>query len=462
MRSYFLRIVPLALLLCLLAGCGGEVQSGVTADTTDMAGSQATLPSGAVEEEDGSYTLTVYLTQLSEETTLEAGDAYTVLVSCYDENANLVSQEKKLVEGDVLLSLSQWEYDENDVLAVCTVTKYKTSGEFDACTVQKYDAAGNETVYARVQEDGSIIFRNESTYSEEGVLLSVTTSNSEGVVTGQKEYREDGSVAAESAWYADGTAKQMTTYHENGQLASSISYYSDGTLESQTEYSPEGDVTYTAANYADGTPKAETEYTEDGTGRVETTYYENGNPKSVLEYDGDILLTKTFYYESGQKSTYLAFYANGNTKEKTQWHENGLAEAFYSFDEDGNFVRDVLYDENGQTWAETIYHPGINMPAEWIYWNEDGSEVHEQYNTMGAQIHREVFYPDGRYFVAIFTDDGTPVSETGTDADGNVTWLLLFDENGMATYRERMAADGTIYVATFENDVFVEEHVKTE
>lgn len=274
------------------------------------------------------------------------------------------SSQVALDEG-VLASAS----DTETVSLEIRTTNYDENGAIENYKTYEYDDWGNEILMTHYYPDPDA-----------------------PVYYFQYVYDTQGNEIEEYVFYDDGEAHlvswEESTYDENGFLLTSVSYDDDGTVDSRDEYEYEydaaGNIIKRLWYYDDDIFGSWYEYEYDSQGNeVELRgYLENGD----LDY-----ITRREYDEAGNRVVSRRY--NG-AEQLVRWYE-------YEYDGQGNEIASTAYDADGNitSWSQTSYDEhGNSVSYTSNYSGEEGDEstalYENEYDEEGYLIKR-TRYSDG-------------------------------------------------------------------
>lgn len=191
---------------------------------------------------------------------------------------------------------------------------------------------------------GTMTFRTESEYDEDGTLLTFT-QYTDGVETSRVQYSyTDNSIIGEVTQNGEtGTTKQVYQKDATGNITH-IEFYLDEVLYSVSD----------ATHDENGNILTNTQQTivTERTTTVTYTYDDDGNPLTITyEYGNDIgSVTENTYDENGKLLTSIVSDLQGNVTNREEYSRNETnVETVSIYDGDGNLTgtRTVTYDEAG-------------------------------------------------------------------------------------------------------------------
>ena len=341
-----------------------------------------------------------------------AYDAYDNLIKYmqYDANGLVEGWEREYdAEGNTLKRVeyfSDGSYDVSEFMP----------GDWDAYKSMVYDAQGN------------LLCGYEWEYDAEGYRIKYTSYDPDGSYT-VEEYHPGQEEAYKSITY-DAQGNVYVGYEEK--------YDENGRLTEKTEYEPDG---------------WKSVYTYGESGEYTANYYQNGqlrqtivsdamdNITLIISYDENGLETERYeasytYYESGALHTRTVYEPDGQLYTVYDERGNQIEHTITEWDADGN----VTFE---QKWVYT-YDENDTLRKEEMYINGYLDSVTE-YNENGVISRKTEHYPYGT-FVHEYDERGFEIAATDYNLDGTVCekWVYERYDNGQAKVRLRYYADGTL------------------
>lgn len=271
----------------------------------------------------------------------------------YDENGNLlISHTYEYEEGELLVSKSEYFYDENGN----RTGRLKTvDGKLHSNVEMEYDKEGNQISHTYYDGDGKLITREEYTYDRNGNELSYLLYGSDGLYSRREsEYDENGNKTACYKYEESGLLeyKIENEYNQNGNWISSCTYDGQGILSSRTEWE----------------------------------YDENGNTVARYSYDGDGVLSEKSEFDIHGNQTAICNYRDGVLTSQGIWvfDENGNQVEYYDY-RDGKLRKKIQreFNENGECTLVRVYNGNGALESRTTY-----DRVYE-YDAVGGM---KIFY----------------------------------------------------------------------
>lgn len=247
-------------------------------------------------------------------------------------------------------------------------------------------------------------------------------------------------------------------YDENGVLAKVLNYAYDeiyryslyeyggsNKLLKITSYDKNDTVTCyeeTLENYPDGSAKVSKSYFNDQGMYYITIYDKNGNMLKQTAYDGDgsCIYSKEWEYDRNGNNIKFTYYnADGTTYgyNEMEYYASGIEKRFTEYDRNGNIKNILEYNKKGEKVKLTLYYDDTVMICRYSY-NKIGQETEEiiyindvidsrkKYEYDEKRNHVKTitttYDPDGSmtgYTEYVYDEDGTTISVTEFDKDGN-------------------------------------------
>ena len=288
-----------------------------------------------------------------------------------------------------------------------------------------------------------------------------TRSTFTSVVDGNDNYVWSFSVSA------DGATNE--TFFENGEPVRSYSnvpgafatesFYENGKPVRVVSSTPDGFTSETFYYYKDG--QTDRMFMQNSDGSTYETFYEGGEMVRSLSTDPDGSTTESFY-ENGDWVRTIHTNADG---EVSEWEGNGAAtippQTAPPDDGDGS-EHEATYYENGNIESEKTTWP--NGDYEYLTYYEDGTLASSicqmdgcysetNYNEQGNRVAHQTVYDNGDYDQTTYYENGQKKSDI-SQCDG-MYLEIQYDEEGKDLSHYQRNADGSEYLATYENGVLV-------
>lgn len=391
----------------------------------------------------------------------------------YDENGTL--RKKSWFDEEGTLT-DRSEYDENGVLVRSGGVAYTLDGE----TVQlayhytyRYNDNGDPLEELQIDEDGTVVWRKEWTYDENGNLIRYLSDHGSIVTHEEYTYDENGRKIEYEYRHErlfDKPYHNRTTYayDEDGNLSQVIEYreMNYGWIVSEetvySGYDENGNATIEQIRYPSSAVIG---------ANTENAYDENGNLLSSLIYDfyGNLLKKETYQYdEEGREILQESYDAKENATDRFEsaYDENGIRtrRGYYNtqfyvleeYDNNGNMTLVTYYKDAGaavSSMFEKVYDEAGRIVKE-VRYEGDRESIeysHEYVYDANDRLIKEIVYES--YYAKSYE-----VTLYEYDEQGNMTLQTVFitkeepgDLEGASwTERRWYTYDGDGYLKTEE------------
>ena len=351
---------------------------------------------------------------------------------------NLLMEETSMSEGEINESYKYF-YDDNDNLK----KKIRLDTVSYEYTVTDYNNNGlSETVTGYSDMTGSILYR--TTFDEYEMPLETII------------YDEDGlEISKQTRTYNElHLLEEQCIYDEYGSLSDKLrcKYDEYGNLIREITYDPYNDLISLSYQYT---------YDEYGNRLTQTWYDENDTIQSIetVEYNeyGDTTIFKNEYTREDGNITDVLIYTydeNNNITSFEDYDENDNIEynTIYDYDENGLCTSLITYDSYGDiiTWEDTKYNDDAlitrvnrfgadGTPMSWnvASYNEDNKiESYELYTLPDASSDTGTL---AYYTEYIYNENGNLIYENQPSIDGNFAYQnnYTYDDKYNLTYVEK-------------------------
>lgn len=423
MKKYLVCYILAALLLGLLAGCGGS------ADKYEPKGGTLYLRANAViaisYNEQG--TVTSVTAQSDNAKMLVENDQDYAGKSCTQVVAELVEKAGEVgyleVEGTIEVTFdkdagvpetdfaenlertiqntvkeNQWEATVAIAAPVIPTSTPKPDGQGGVPTKP------NVPKNAEKQADGTYILNeylnrggNKVDSESEAKFTHTEIYNADGrQVSEEKVEIQSGQIRERFFWEYDGKGvcvaysclkcnsagvvqeSYREEYDETGRVSARSDFDKSGAVVSNTGYSyyENGKLKTEEKIGSSGVTLSKKEYYESGALLSEASYYTGGEPESLKEYSEDGAVVKQTWWHSGNVMRLCEeFHPNGHVKYQKRWNVSGIMiYEFVSFHgEDRQNGIATNYDDNGNMTSRTVEgNPDGSLATTESWYEEDG------------------------------------------------------------------------------------------
>lgn len=245
-----------------------------------------------------------------------------------------------------------------------------------------YNSDGRQISEEKIEiQSGQLRERFSWEYDGNGVCVARSCLKCTSAGVVQENYREE--------YDAAGRISARSDFDKDGAVVSSTgySYYDTGKLKTEEEIS------------SGGVTLAKKEYYESGALLSEASYYTDGEPESLKEYGEDGAVVKQTWWHSGNVMRLCEeFHPNGHVKYLKRWNASGIMTyEFVSF-----------HGEDKQNGIMTVYDDNGNMTSRTVEGNPDGSPAITEswYEEDGGTYVMSIY--DAPY-LAELGEDGNPI-----------------------------------------------------
>ena len=334
-----------------------------------------------------------------------------------------------------------------------------------------YDSQGRIVSHTKQRADGSVSFRRETAYDQDGNLSSLRIYDGNGRLSyGEERSYQDALLAEKILVSPEGSVLQRRSYeYENGVLLGKSSYDAYGNLLQYIRFTPNGQALYWEV-YEYNEQQQVTLFTRYSADRQpdywrEYVYDENGLELSRTRYNSSGEATDRSEYEYDQQGRLLGqkqFDSTGelNTQTEFAYNEDGSFSVWtYFYDYDGTMSRELsIYDKNGNRTHYAAYPAGgyLSHGSDSRY-DENGNLIeHSEFGLYGVTYKWYTYEYDQqgrelrRYTTGLYERPSS--YENVYDQEGNCIERIYYDELGNETSRVENPAPEVSFRMSYRPD----------